>query len=277
MQNSSAERFVSAFPASTGGCAVSARGRRGLRGTGASARQLVAVAVLAIFALLYGGRPVLADSEQMPPRSISVTGSATLRASPDMALLRMAVVEEDLDVERARGRADAAIAAALESLKAAAIADGDIDSSGLRVDPQYRWLENRGERELTGYRVTRSLEVRLLDIDRLGALLVALSGAGINQIDPPLLGLQDEESLFRELLAKAAANARERALVIAATLDESLGRTLSVQTQHAPSPLPQRREMAMMVADAAPAPGGSYQSGDIDLSVHLTASFELVE
>jgi uncharacterized protein YggE len=75
-----------------------------------------------------------------------------------------------------------------------------------------------------GYRVSRSIDARLLDLDKLGPLLVALSESGVNSMRPPRLGLVDEESVYREVLEAAVRNARERAGVIAAALGEESGR-----------------------------------------------------
>ncbi|MEO1079246.1 MAG: SIMPL domain-containing protein [Pseudomonadota bacterium] len=210
-------------------------------------------------------------------RSITVSGSAESRVAPDMAMLRMSVVEEDIAVDAARSRADAIVTSALETLRAADIEAGNIDTTALRVDPQYRWQESTRRQILTGYRVTRGIEVRLLALPQLGELLVALSGAGVNQIDAPILGLQDRESVYQEVLAAAAENARQRAAVLATTLNEKLGAVLSVQTQRAPNSMPMRREMAMMAADESSGGAASYQSGDLNFSVNLTVSFALID
>ena len=142
--------------------------------------------------------------------------------------------------------------------------------------PRYRWNEETREQEPNGYRVTRRLEVRLLDLSLLGELLVALSDAGINDMQSPALGLVEPERTYREVLAEAVANARGRAVVIAETLGAALGEAIAVDTQHARPPQPMRREAMMMAADAAaPAPGASYQSGDLTFRVDVTARFEL--
>ena len=227
------------------------------------------LAVIALFVIL----PARADED----RSISVTGVAERRVAPDMATLTMAVVNEALDPADARRDADATVARVLEVLRGRGVADGDIDSSSLQVSPQYRWHEEQRERQLTGYQVRRNLTVRLTDLDLLGELLVALSEAGVNQIQPPRLDLQDREALYREVLAAAAQNARERAGVLAETLDVELDGVLSVRTQDAsppPAPVPYERAM-MMAADAGDGAAASYQSGDLNFRVQLQVTFAL--
>lgn len=247
------------------------------RRTGPCARPRLPFAPFLLAALiaaaLLPAAPARADDA---PRQLSVSGEAERRVAPDMALLRMAVVSDDIDATKARQDADATIGRALARLREAGVEDGDIDSSGLQLVPQYRWRDAPREQQLVGYRVTRRLEVRLLDLERLGELLVALSEAGINQLQAPEPGLADPEALYRETLAAAATNARERAELLAATLGESLGDVLSVSTHDPGYPMPMRREAVMMAADAAPSSGAdSYQSGDISYRVSLTVTFEL--
>ncbi|EAQ99158.2 SIMPL domain-containing protein [Congregibacter litoralis] len=209
-------------------------------------------------------------------RQIAVTGKAEHRVAPDMAVLQLGVMTEDKDAAVARREADAIVNRALAVLRDAQLAEADIDTTGLTISPQYRWLPDVRKQELTGYRATRNIEVRLLDLDALGVLVTQLTDAGINRMQSPQLGLQDEEQVYQEVLAAAAQNARARAEVLAEALGEDLGPLLSLSTERAPLPRPVRAERMMMAADAAPAaPEESYSPGYLNYSVTLNASFEI--
>lgn len=235
-------------------------------------------ALLALMVVLAAGL-VLAPASRADTdtaRSIEVSGEAERRVAPDMALLSMQVVSESPDAAAARREADGITAAALAALRAHGIEGPDIDSSGLSIQPQYRWIKDEQRQELVAYRVSRSIDARLLDLDRLGVVLEAVSESGVNSMRPPRLGLVDEESVYRDVLEAAVINARERAMVIADALDEDLGATLSISTYKSPVPRPIAQERMMMAADSAPtAPGSSYESGYLTYSVTLNASFAL--
>lgn len=209
-------------------------------------------------------------------RRIEVTGKSEIRVAPDMAFLQLDVVTENKDAALARREADAITAKALGALRAAGLADADIDTTGLSIAPQYRWLKDERTQELTGYRVSRSIAVRLLELESLGELVTKLSDTGINRTQSPRLGLQDEESVYRGVLAAAAENARERASVIASSLGEELGPVMSVSTQRESAPRPMLAERAMMAADSAPASSGeSYSAGYLSYAVTINAAFSL--
>lgn len=209
-------------------------------------------------------------------RRIEVTGKSEIRVAPDMAFLQLDVVTQNKDAAVARREADAVTAKALSVLREAGLADADIDTTGLSIAPQYRWLKDERTQELTGYRVSRNIAVRLLELDRLGELVTGLSDTGINRMQAPRLGLQDEESVYRNVLAAATANARQRAAVMASSLGEELGPVISASTQRESAPRPMLAERAMMAADSAPTSSGeSYSAGYLSYAVTINAAFSL--
>jgi len=241
-----------------------------------TASSAVSATLRLLFLASLAGAPTLALANDVH-RSVEVTGKAERRVAPDMAVLKLYVLSENAEAAVARREADAVTANALKALRAAGLANADIDTTGLQIAPQYRWLKDARQQELTGYRVTRSIEVRLLDLDALGELLVTLSDTGINRMDSPSLGLQDEERVFQEALAAAAANARERAEVIAVALGAKLGEVVSASTQRGYPERPMLAERAMMAADAAPSSSAeSYSAGHVTYSVTINASFSLL-
>ena len=215
-------------------------------------------------------------AEDEARRSITVSGEAEQRVAPDMATLQMEVLTQGPDAAAARRQADELTAQAVAALQEAGIDDSDFDSSSLSISPQYRWLEKEGRQELIGYRVSRSIAARLFELDRLGALLIRLTDAGVNRVLPPQLGVAEDESIQQQVMAAAAANARQRAEALANALGESLAEVLDLSVNGGPQPRPLGRELMMMASDApAAAPGESYQAGHVTFSASVTARFAL--
>lgn len=212
---------------------------------------------------------------EAPPRTVSVSGEAEQQVMPDMALINAQVVVVDSDPATARAEADRVSARALSVLRSMEINDEDIDSSALQISPRYRWDNERREQQQVGYQVTRSITARLKDLSGLGALMIRLSDAGINKIQPPQLRIQDEESLHQSLLVAAAKNARQRAQTLATALGETLAGVQSVVVRGQPQPRPMAAERMMVAADAAPPPEESYQAGTLSYRVVVDASFLL--
>jgi uncharacterized protein YggE len=102
---------------------------------------------------------------------ISATGEVT--RVPDLAIISAGVqtlqptatgaIEENATrMERVRA-----------ALKRAGIADKDIQTSSISLNPEYRYVENQPPR-LTGYRATNTVNVKFRDLKRTGAILDAL-------------------------------------------------------------------------------------------------------
>lgn len=245
-----------------------------IRGSYIAVSRTLAGVTAALLALLLA--PALQADESAGNPTVSVQGEARQQVAPDMATLRLDVVVDSIDVSVARSDVDATVGRALQVLADAGVDDDDIDSTGLTVSPQYRWLQESRQQELTGYRVNRSLKLTLRNLDRLGPLLEALTEAGVNRVHAPQLALHDDEAVYRQVLADATRNARGRAEAIAAALDRELGGPVSVAVISTGMPQPLMMERAAMMADnGAGAVGDSYKPGLIEYAVQVQASFSL--
>ena len=169
---------------------------------------------------------------------ISATGEVT--RVPDLAIISAGVqtlqptatgaIEENATrMERVRA-----------ALKRAGIADKDIQTSSISLNPEYRYVENQPPR-LTGYRATNTVNVKFRDLKRTGAILDALVAEGSNQINGPSLTIDKPEAAYDEARVKAIAAGQARAELYARALGKRVVRLLSVSEGggfHVPPPMP---------------------------------------
>lgn len=230
-----------------------------------------------LLTLTFCASAAAAEATPENPRLISVTGEAERRVAPDVALLTVEVLTEGKDPARARAEADKITLEAVRTLRSGGIDDDDIDSTSLSIDPQYRWIKEQQKQELIGYRISRQINARLLDLEQLGVLLEALSEGGVNRVHPPRLGIADDEQVHQDVMAAAASNAAARAAVIAQALGVSLGevQNLHVMGQSRPVPMAQGRMMAMAESASADTAGESYQAGNLTFRATVSASFAI--
>jgi uncharacterized protein YggE len=222
------------------------------------------------------GQPALADETA---RQVSVGGEAEVRTSPDRARLQLAVDKVDADIAKAQQHVNDVVRRYLELTRELGAAEGAVSTSGLRVMPEYQWDERGRSNKLVGYRVRRDITVRVDDLAKLGDFLLGGTRAGINHVQPPELESSRAVELEREALGLAAADAQERARLLAAALGATLGAPRRIDAQqdmHAP-PMPMMRasmqpEMAM---DSSGAEMG-LATGEIVYRARVSASFDLV-
>jgi len=204
---------------------------------------------------------------------ISATGEVT--RVPDLAIISAGVqtlqptattaIEENANrMERVRA-----------ALKRAGIADKDIQTSTINLNPEYRYVENQPPR-LTGYRATNNVNVKFRDLKRSGAILDALVAEGANQINGPSLTIDKPEAAYDEARTKAIAVGQARAELYARALGKRVVRLLSVSEgggYRMPPPMPYAADAVMVSAQRVAKT--EIDPGTQELQVTLAMSFEL--
>ena len=229
---------------------------------------------LLVLCLLGSSMAALADQE---PRTISVSGTGTVDAAPDIARLRLAVQRRDLNMQAAR---DATVKVSRDFIalcKRLGIKESKVRTAGLTIQPEYRWDQKQGLQVFTGYFVQRQLEVELNDLDKLGELIEGAVNAGVNEVSPPELDNSQRRELARQALAAAATDARSNAQRIADTLGVKLGalRNIDAHSNQPRPPGPMMR-MAAMAAESDGGAGASYTPGEISVDAQVSATFDVV-
>jgi hypothetical protein len=201
---------------------------------------------------------------------INATGEVT--RVPDVAVISAGVVSRSPTATAALQDSASKMNQVLAALKRAGVADRDIQTSNIGLNPEYRYPENQSP-QLVGYTASNSVTVRFRDIRNSGKILDALVSEGANQINGPTLIVDKPEAALDEARAKAVASARARAELYARSLGMHVARVVSVsesESYPAPPPVPMYAR-----AEAAGAPATKIVPGEQKLQVNLAMVFEL--
>ena len=201
---------------------------------------------------------------------ISATGEAT--RVPDVAIITAGVVSKAATATAALQDSANRMSQVLAALKRAGVADRDIQTNNVSLNPEYRYVENQPP-QLTGYSANNQLTVRFRDIRSSGKILDALVSQGANQINGPNFTIDKPEPALDEARARAVAIGRARAEAYARSLGLRVVRIVSVSEGggYAPPPPP----MPMMMARGERDSSTSIQPGEQKLQVNLAMTFEL--
>ena len=214
-------------------------------------------------------------------RSVNVSGRGEVTATPDRARISMQVETTKPDLRAAQDQVSRIVRDYLAQVKALGIADADISTAGLSIQPQYDYSA-KGGRKFLGYQLTRGIEIVVRDLDKIGDVLLKATSAGINNVSDPQLESSKAEALTRDALAKAADDARAKAKVLADALGVKLGavHTLNANAEYIPPPMAKRERFVAMAASAdAPQSGNEvfgFSAGQIRYSASVNADFDLV-
>ena len=229
---------------------------------------------IAAAALLMMAVPAAAQVSEVRPISgtrLDVVATGDVTRVPDLVRINAGVVTQASTAVEAIRQNAARMEAVRAALRAAGIADRDIQTSNLNLNPNYRYAENQPP-QLVGYQAVNEVSVRFRDIANTGRILDALVAQGANQISGPVLMIERPEAALDEARAEALANARARADFYARSLGMRVARILSVSEASGFMPPPRPMEARnMAAADAAT----QIVPGEQTLNIALTVSFEL--
>lgn len=204
---------------------------------------------------------------------LDISATGTVSRVPDLAIISAGVVTKSATATGAIADNAARMDRVRAALRRAGIADKDIQTSSINLNPDYRY-ENNQPPVLTGYQASNNVSVKFRDIRNTGRILDALVAQGANQINGPSLTIDKPEGAYDEARVKAIAAGRARADLYARSLGMRVVRLLSVSEGSANYPRPPMPMVAMM-AKSERAADTSIDPGSQDLEVTLAMSFEL--
>jgi uncharacterized protein YggE len=203
---------------------------------------------------------------------LDINASGEVTRVPDLAVITAGVVTRSTTASGALQQAATRMARVREALKQAGIADRDIQTSNISLNPEYTY-ENNQPPKLNGYSASNQLTVRFRDIANTGKILDALVSQGANQISGPNLTVDKPEAALDEARAKAVAAGRARAELYARSLGMRIARVVVVSESGSSYPVPPPMPMVMM--QRAEAADSKIDPGEQKLQVNLAMTFEL--
>ncbi len=234
---------------------------------------LISLGVL-LAVLLSACGPMAAPGVQPPVRSMSVTGIGEVALKPDIAYINIGVRTEKDTASEAMTQNSTDTQAVVNALKAAKVADADIQTSNFNIYANNR-MDTEGKPVGTTYIVENTVYVKVRDLTQLGNLLDAVVKAGANNINSIQFDAVDKTKATTDARAAAVKAAKAQAEELAAAAGVSLG---SIQTisyyDTVPGPFYENKGMGGGAADvmsmAAP-----INPGTLKISVNVTLTYEI--
>ncbi|MBL4916306.1 SIMPL domain-containing protein [Szabonella alba] len=228
--------------------------------------RLVKTALLAALLL----QPLTAAAETAPPR-ITVTGEGRVETRPDMATVNLGVTTEAPTAAEAMAANSDELARVLERLRAAGIAERDLQTSSLSLNPNWHHAAGAEQPRITGYIASNQLMVRVRDLTALGGVLDAAVKDGANTLNGVTFGLTDPEPMLAEARRKAVADARARAELLAEAAGVALGPIDSITEAGAMNgPQPMYRGAAVAMESSMP-----VAEGELSIAANVTVVWQI--
>ena len=200
-------------------------------------------------------------------RSVTVTGEATVSVAPDTAIIRIGVNSAAKTAREASDANAKQMTAVLAAIKEAGIADRDVQTSRLSLQPQYD-PNKSGTARLLGFQVTNQLTVRIREIDKMPGIIDRSIGAGANEMSGIEFIVSEQSKLLDQARDDAIADARRKAERYAKAAAAKLGAVTAISEDGSSSP--PRLMQAMRASGAPVAPGEQMLRASVSVTFELT-------
>jgi uncharacterized protein len=205
--------------------------------------------------------------------SITVDAEGKVMATPDVARLTLEV-ETQAATAVAAGQENAKQAdAVLKAVKAGLGPEDKLRTLGYSLLPVYSSKDKDSPPEVKGYRAINRLEVKVMDVTRLGQVIDTALKSGATRINGPFWS----HSRIDELQRQAAVKALERARGLAAALAQAAGlkiksvdKIATVMRIIGPRSGGEPYLMAKASRSAVPTP---IEAGEEEIQAHLQVVF----
>ncbi|PJE58278.1 MAG: hypothetical protein COU81_01575 [Candidatus Portnoybacteria bacterium CG10_big_fil_rev_8_21_14_0_10_36_7] len=209
---------------------------------------------------------------------ITVDGSGKVTAKSDIAIINTGVLTEKATVAQAQKENTEKMNAIVKVLKSDfKIEDKDIKTSQYSIYPRYDWRD--GSQRIIGYSVSQSVEIKVRDFDQIGEILSRAAELGTNSLNGPNFTIDDPEVYKAEARAKAIAQAKDKAKVLADQVGIKLGAIVNFSENFGGYPIISAYggdvSMGLGGAIEKSLPAPSIEPGSEEVSVNINISYEI--
>lgn len=223
--------------------------------------------------------------------TITVTGTAEVMVVPDEIIFSLDVTKTDKDLQVAKRLNDEAVSKVLELARRFAVAPQNVKTDYISVEMKYETVRNAqrrvynedneevGTKVFRGYEVSKTVIVKLTDISRFEEFFAEALKTGItevNRVSFETSRLRENKDKARDMAMRAA---REKAVAMAASVGQSIGRALKITEGSAVNPYSSYSQNAssntMSTSGTFSESVATFSPGAIKVEAQVTVSFLL--
>ncbi len=201
--------------------------------------SVILFGVLALFLFITTVNALREGSYMSTGHTVEVWGEGEAYTSPDLAVINFSVINEAKEADEALSENAEKTNKVIEYLKSEEIEEKNIKTTTFNILPRYEYQAEKieegryseGKRVLVGYEVTQNIELKLRDMEKIGAVIEGAVSVGANRVNNMSFTVENVEELEREARQRAIEMAKKEAENIEEQLGVSLGRVIGFNEQ----------------------------------------------
>ncbi|NLV26502.1 MAG: SIMPL domain-containing protein [Methanomicrobiales archaeon] len=227
--------------------------------------------------------PVHAESTSDKIPLIHVTGSGTIKASPDRVEIELTVVTKDPDVKAAQkenARKMDAVMSALRDTSKGNLAGNEIGTTSYSISEVYYpddALKEKYGKDVTIYQVSNTISIETEKIDRVGDIIDIAVSHGANSVNSLKFTLSQEKTaeLRKEALDIAVRKARNDADSVITAMGKTLGDVHEVTVDEGYQPPVYFNQDYGVSSLKAAAPATPIEPGAVEVTARVSVGYQI--
>ncbi|MDZ4308717.1 SIMPL domain-containing protein [Allopontixanthobacter sp.] len=228
-------------------------------------------------ALMLGAAAIPASAAEVQIQAtgpvVELSVNETVKAKPDLATISAGVSTEAPTAVAAMRQNASEMDAVIKRIKSLGIADRDIQTSGINLNPRYDYDQPTQRQVFRGYSASNRVSVILRKVPDTGKVLDALVEAGATDIGGPQFSIDDDTAAKAQARKAAMERAQAQALEYANWAGYTGVRLLEVSESIMFSPpMPMMEQAIMVTGSRVKTP---VEPGMVGTGVNLTVKYEM--
>jgi len=241
--------------------------------------------LLLLLSLLWLGvdliNKIKAGNQIEAKNTITVSATSEVYSKPDLALTSFSVITTAKTVAESLAENTQKMNAVIKAVKDQGVEEKDLKTVSFNIYPKYEWNAPytcaipcpNGRQVLVGYEVYQSLQVKIRDLTKVGAIIEQAAEEGANQISDLQFTIDNEDALKKEAREKAILEAKTKAKELAKELDVKLGRiTEFAESSYYPGYYGDQASLASGKGGGADL---AIETGENKIEVSVTITYEI--
>ena len=208
------------------------------------------------------------DVVQSVVPTVNVVGEASIEATPTLVNISVSIEGEGKDAKLLRQENGEKLARVIQAINKEEVPMKNFQTDYVSLYKNYDYNTKTYQ-----YRISQTVKIKLDNLAKYETLMDALFEAGVNQINSVTFGIEDSARAKLQQEARIAAidNARKKALLYATSLDQNIGKALTIrETSLRDTPA------NVMIRGAAPS-NTTLALGSISVNSQIIVTFELTK
>lgn len=201
---------------------------------------------------------------------VNVMGEGITYATPDIVNISLSIKNEGNDVKYLKQKNGEAIAKVIQILTNELPLE-NFQTSHISLEKYYDFNTKTYK-----YYISQGINIKLEDINKYESLMESIFESGVNQIDNVSFDVKNKEHFLREARLLAVEDARQKALFYAVSLDQNIGKALSISELSSNFSIPRNAEF-MALRKESGTPKETLAVGTIAIEAKINVSFELLK